>query len=85
MSLGALATSAVATDRLYRRYLRDWVLTWGATDEEVARRLPGDELLESADIVAKIPLTGRTGSLNAASAAAIGLFEVRRVRTEQIS
>ena len=52
MSLGALATSAVATDRLYRRYLRDWVLTWGATDEEVARRLPGDELLESADIVA---------------------------------
>src|SRR5204862_4196568 len=52
MSLGALATSAVATDRLYRRHLRDWVLTWGATDEEVARRLPGDELLESADIVA---------------------------------
>jgi hypothetical protein len=23
-----------------------WVLTWGATPEEVARRLPGDELLD---------------------------------------
>jgi hypothetical protein len=39
-------------ERLYRRYLRAWVLTWGATAEEAARRLAGDELLESADIVA---------------------------------
>jgi hypothetical protein len=42
----------LAVDRLYRRYLRAWVLTWGATDDEVARDLPGDELLESPDIVA---------------------------------
>jgi hypothetical protein len=52
VALGALAVSTVAMDRLYRRYLRSWVLTWGATDEEVARRLPGDELLEPADLVA---------------------------------
>ena len=46
VSFGALVASA------YRRYLRDWVLTWGATAEEAARRLPGDDLLEPADIVA---------------------------------
>src|SRR5215212_11032129 len=28
------------------------VLTWGATPDEVERRLPGDELLDPADIVA---------------------------------
>jgi hypothetical protein len=49
--LGA-AASVAATDRLYRRYLREWVLSWGATPEEVASRLPGDEFLEDADIVA---------------------------------
>ena len=37
---------------LYRRVLREPVLTWGATAEEAARPLPGDELLEDADIVA---------------------------------
>jgi hypothetical protein len=41
-----------AIDRLYRRYLREWVLTWGATAEEAARPLPGDDLLDPADIVA---------------------------------
>ena len=52
MSVVGVAVSAVATERLYRRFLRDWVLTWGATAEEAARSLPGDELLEGADIVA---------------------------------
>ena len=37
---------------MYRRYLRERVLTWGATTDEAARPLPGDELLLSADIVA---------------------------------
>ena len=37
---------------IYRRFLREPVLNWGATAEEAARRLPGDELLEHADIVA---------------------------------
>jgi hypothetical protein len=51
-TLAGIAASAAATGRLYHRYLREGVLTWGATAEEVARRLPGDELLENADIVA---------------------------------
>lgn len=52
LAVGGLAAAAAATEVLYRRYLRDWVLTWGATPGEVARRLPGDELLDPADIVA---------------------------------
>jgi hypothetical protein len=52
IALAGLAVSVAAMERLYRRYLRAWVLTWGATAEEVAGRLPGDELLEPADIVA---------------------------------
>ena len=54
-TLTALLTAAVAVaalERLYRRHVRDRVLTWGATPEEAARRLPGDELLDPADIVA---------------------------------
>ncbi len=34
---------------LYRRLLRRRILTWGATAEEAAARLPGDELLQVAD------------------------------------
>jgi hypothetical protein len=49
--------AAVALDRLYRRVLRRRVLTWGATAAEEARRLPGDELLEGADIVATRGIT----------------------------
>jgi hypothetical protein len=41
-----LASGCVA---LYLAVLRRPVLTWGATDEEAASRLPGDELLEDAD------------------------------------
>jgi hypothetical protein len=47
-----VAASGAAIDRLYRGFLREWVLTWGATVEEAARRLPGDDLLDAADIVA---------------------------------
>jgi hypothetical protein len=42
---------------LYRRLLRQPILTWGATDEEVKARLPGDELLEDADGVATRAIT----------------------------
>jgi hypothetical protein len=52
MAVAGLAASAVAIERLYRRFMRDWVLTWGATAEEAARALPGDDLLDGADIVA---------------------------------
>jgi hypothetical protein len=51
IALAGLALSMAAMARLYRCYLRNWVLTWGATADETARHLPGDELL-GADIVA---------------------------------
>jgi hypothetical protein len=52
ITVAGVAASAAAIDRLYRRFLREWVLTWGATAEEAARPLPGDDLLDAADIVA---------------------------------
>jgi hypothetical protein len=52
LSLIGLVAAAVLGERLYRRHLRDRVLNWGATDEEAARKLPGDDLLDPADIVA---------------------------------
>ena len=52
LMLAGLVASAVAIDRLYRSHLRTWLLTWGATPAEAADTLPGDELLESPDIVA---------------------------------
>jgi hypothetical protein len=52
IAVAGVAASTAAIDRLYRRFLRGRVLTWGATAEEAARRLPGDDLLERADIVA---------------------------------
>ena len=51
------AAAAEAMHRLYRRCLREWVLTWGATPEETAAPLPGDELLDAADIVATRAIT----------------------------
>jgi hypothetical protein len=41
----------------YRKLLRRPILTWGATSEEAAARLPGDELLEAADGVATRAIT----------------------------
>ena len=41
-----------AVGSAYSRWLRQRILTWGATDEEGAGRLPGDDLLEAADGVA---------------------------------
>jgi hypothetical protein len=52
ITVAGVAASAAAIDRLYRRFLREWVLTWGATAEEAARPLPGDDLLDAADIIA---------------------------------
>ena len=49
------ALSALAT--VYRRFLRQPILTWGATTEEAAASLPGDELLEGADGVATRAIT----------------------------
>lgn len=47
----AVAVGVVAAIVACRRRLRERVLTWGATPEEASARMPGDELLEQADIV----------------------------------
>lgn len=49
MRYGRFAFLASATCVLYSVLLRRPVLTWGASAEEVAEQLPGDELLEDAD------------------------------------
>jgi hypothetical protein len=60
MSVRRLVTSGtllVTLGAAYRRLLRRPILTWGATPEEAAARLPGDELLEEADGVATRAIT----------------------------
>jgi hypothetical protein len=52
-----LVVSVVALEQLYRRFLRQPVLDWGATAAEAALRLPGDEPLEQAEIVATRAMT----------------------------
>jgi hypothetical protein len=53
----APAAAAVGAAFLYRRLLREPILTWGATAEEAKTRLPGDELLEDADGIATRAIT----------------------------
>jgi hypothetical protein len=60
MRLKVLARTAAATAAsafVYRRFLRQPILVWGATAAEAAARLPGDELLEDADGVATRAIT----------------------------
>jgi hypothetical protein len=52
-AVAVLAALAV----VYRRFLRRPILDWGSTAEEAARRLPGDELLPDADLVATRSIT----------------------------
>jgi hypothetical protein len=52
IGIAAVGAAAVVGRREHQRYLRGWVLTWGATPIEVERPLPGDELLESPDVLA---------------------------------
>jgi hypothetical protein len=52
---GAGALFACAA--FYRRFLRPPILTWGATTQEAAARLRGDELLEDADGVSTRAIT----------------------------
>jgi hypothetical protein len=54
----AIAAAAVTgAALLYRKLLRQPILTWGATAEEAQARLPGDELLEEAHGVATRAIT----------------------------
>jgi hypothetical protein len=56
-TLAGVAAAAAGSAFLYRKFLRQPILTWGATAEEAAARLPGDELLEDADGVATRAIT----------------------------
>ncbi len=44
LALGGLAAAAAA----YAKVIRPWHLKWGATDEEAAAAMPGDELIPNA-------------------------------------
>jgi hypothetical protein len=50
IAAGGLVLAAGLEATAYRRW-RPWCLGWGATEDEVARALPGDELLADPDIV----------------------------------
>ena len=56
-TLGGSAAALLGAAFVYRRFLRRPILTWGATGEEVAARLPGDELFEDADGLATRAIT----------------------------
>src|SRR6266511_735173 len=56
-TLSGAAAAAAGGAFLYSKFLRQPILTWGATAEEAAARLPGDELLEEADGVATRAIT----------------------------
>ena len=47
ISVGLAALTAV-TVGVYLRFIRPWQLRWGATDEEVARAMPGDDVVKHA-------------------------------------
>lgn len=53
----ATVGSAVAVT--YLRYVRPWQLGWGATEEERARPMPGDDLVEAPTLDATRAITIR--------------------------
>jgi len=55
------ASGALAGVVAYSLVLRGRQLTWGSTAEEVATRLPGDELLAETDLTATRAITIRAG------------------------
>jgi hypothetical protein len=54
---GAGLLAGVAAALSYPRLLRGQCLTWGARPDEVARELPGDDLLANPDIIATRAVT----------------------------
>src|SRR3982751_6650713 len=56
-TLAGAAAAAAGCAFLYLKFLRQSILAWGATTEEAAARLPGDELAEEADGVATRAIT----------------------------
>ena len=56
-AFGAATTALAAGLGAYLVFFRRQCLTWGAQADEVSRRLPGDELLPGAGIVATRAVT----------------------------
>jgi len=46
IGVGLAVLGAIAFG-VYLRFIRPWQLRWGATDEEVARAMPGDDVVKS--------------------------------------
>ena len=59
VALGGLAAGLAAAASAYWFVACPWHLRWGATDEEVARALPGDELVPDAKISSTHAITIR--------------------------
>ncbi len=56
-TIGRVALAAGLVAASYPVLLRQRCLTWGATPDEIARELPGDELLGTADIISTRAVT----------------------------
>jgi len=56
---GGIVGAGAAALAAYRFALRPWHLRWGATDEEIARAMPGDEVVEGATLVSTRAVTIR--------------------------
>lgn len=54
---GAALAAACAGAAAYVYAVRPWHVRWGATDEEVGERLPGDELVEHPNVEATHAIT----------------------------
>lgn len=48
---GAAGLAAVLAAAAYPLPWRRWCLTWGASQEEVERAIPGDELMPKPDLL----------------------------------
>jgi hypothetical protein len=55
MLMGVTVIGALAF--IYIRAIRPWTMRWGATDEEVSRRFPGDAIVAKADFNATRAIT----------------------------
>jgi hypothetical protein len=53
----SIAGVTLASIGVYVRFVRPWTMRWGATDDEVARAMPGDRVVARADYVATRAIT----------------------------
>lgn len=56
LGLGAVGTAAAAVGA-YLRFIRPLYRRWGATDEDIARVMPGDDIVEHPDMVETFAIT----------------------------